>query len=321
MKCVYFIASHINPAQVLRFARTLSAGSQTSEVVIHHDNSKSRLDLDVSNLPPRVSVLPCSHVVEWGAFSQVRMCLDSTKWILRNRTFDWLVYLSGQDYPIKPVAEIEEFMRTCEWDALLRAFPIDLPNPWPPGEGIKRYCYRYFDFPRFRYLYKLPATLRRQIQNAMAVFNEAQAAVHIRPRPRGLPPKVGFRRFVSPFHSQFRCYGGPQWFSMNRRCLEYVHDFIDTHPAYVAYYKRTFIPDESIYGTIVANNPCLRLSGDNKRYVHWDTKAAYGGSSPQIIRSEDVQAILDSDAHFARKFDMAVDGHAIEMIDERVHRE
>ncbi len=317
MKALYFILSHANPGQVVRLVRTLKQGSPTCSVLIHHDYSQSYLDPNDFSAIADVNIVSDYVQVEWGDFSLTRAILRSFDWALDHLEFDWLVFLSGQDYPIKPLATIETFLGGCGYDALLRGFLATQPNSWPDGEAVRRYFYRYYKVPRFKYYYRLPSTLRAWLRRAKAGINQKQSLVRIGPSTRGIPIRIGFSFFRSPFDDQFQCYGGPTWFDASRRCVEYIRDFVAANPSYVAWYERTFLADESFMATILLNQPRFNILLDNKRYVNWNP-AEPGAGSPRVIRSSDLDAVLKSDAHFARKFDVELDSRALDLIDERI---
>ncbi len=317
MKVLYLIVSHGIPGQVVRLVRTLKQGSPGCSVLIHHDYSKSYLDPNDFSTISDVKIISEYVEVEWGDFSLTRAILRSMDWALKHLEFDWLVLLSGQDYPIKPVKTIEAFLGDCGYDALLRGFLAKQPNSWPDGEAVRRYFFRYYKLPRFKYYYRFPRALRDWLRQAKAAINQKQRLVQIGPSTRGIPVRIGFSFFRSPFHDQLQCYGGPTWFDASRRCIEYIRDFVAANPSYVTWYERTFLADESFMSTILLNQPRFNILLDNKRYVHWNPADPYAGS-PRVIQSSDLDAVLKSDAYFARKFDVRLDTRVLDLIDERI---
>ncbi len=317
MKVLYFIVSHANPDQVVRLVSTLKQGSPSCSVVIHHDYSKSYLDPNAFAAIANVKILSDYVEIEWGDFSLTRAILRSFDWALAHLEFDWLVLLSGQDYPIKPLTTIEAYLGDCGYDALLRGFLAKQPNPWPDGEAVHRYFYRYYKLPRFKYSYRIPSALKDWLGRAREGFNRKQRLMQIRTGPRGIPLRIGFSFFRSPFDDWFQCYGGPTWFDASRRCIEYIRDFVAANGSYVAWDERTFLADESFMATILLNQPKFNVLLDNKRYVQWNPADPAAGS-PRVIRSSDLDRVLKSEAHFARKFDLKLDSRVLDMIDERI---
>src|SRR5690606_12853898 len=53
--------------------------------------------------------------------------------------------------------------------------------------------------------------------------------------------------------SVMKLYCGSQWISLPRSIIEYIAEFIDLNPAYIDYFRRTKIPDESFFQTMFFN--------------------------------------------------------------------
>jgi hypothetical protein len=125
----------------------LRAGSPSAPIVIHHDDRWCRLDrgalkeLDVQLVEP-------PSAVAWGEFSQLAMVLRLLEQVSRTERFDWLVLISGQDYPVRPIAEIERSLGAADVDAFIGTGRCDRP-PWRRnvGEFGLRYYYRWRPVP------------------------------------------------------------------------------------------------------------------------------------------------------------------------------
>ena len=170
MKCLYFILSHTNPVQVVRLVRTLKKSSPSCCVLIHHDYSKTFLDPTDFSAFSNVNIMSDCIEIKWGDFSVVEALLRSIDWALTHLDFDWFVFLSGQDYPVKPVIEIETFLDKCGYDALLRGFLVEHRNSWPDGEGVRRYYFRYYELPRFNYYYRMPVVFKTLFSHLKVLF-------------------------------------------------------------------------------------------------------------------------------------------------------
>lgn len=76
-------------------------------------------------------------------------------------------------------------------------------------------------------------------------------------------------------------------------------------------FRYTGAPDELFFQTALANS-ALPIVNKNLRYIHW----TLGDHSPKTLTVKDYDAITQSDAFFARKFDANQDSAILNQIDE-----
>ena len=96
----YLILSYTAPPLIERLVATLRTGSPDAVIAVHHDDRRCTLgEVDALRIEP--------WPIEWGHGSQLAAVLRALRWVRERAEFDWLVLLSGQDYPIRPVADIE----------------------------------------------------------------------------------------------------------------------------------------------------------------------------------------------------------------------
>jgi len=325
-KIVYLILSHKNPDQVYRLISTLKRGSNNSFVVVNHDSSKS--DLNFKELPdiPNIKIIKSSTPSGWGDYSLVDRVLNSMNWICSHLRFCWLIFLSGQDYPIKPIVEIEKFLDNTSFDAFIRGISLSSKvacgmNECSKSEKSKmrckdceqRYYFQYIDMPNFNILPKLILPIINKFERYIHRSN--YFSIRTLPLQNGYSKKIGVRSkrlFGSP---EFTCHKGSQWFSLNYDCVKYIMEFIEQNKRFVAYYKRTIIPDESFFQTILFNNQKLNICNDNYRYISWKSSRV---KSPEIIGINDLKKLKKSKEHFARKFDSKLDRKILDMIDRKI---
>jgi hypothetical protein len=227
--------------------------------------------------------------VEWGHFSQLAAVLRCLRWALARSDFDWLVLLSGQDYPVRPVPAIEASLAAAGADAFVEALPVG-PLALRRGrmdEFQRRYRYRWA---------RIPARLA-------GVAARADPLVQVRTLPSGayagVPAPVG-----APVHH------GSDWFTLSRRAVEAV---AAAPPALERRLERTVVPTEAFVQTVLANRPDLRLSPTNRRHALFDRPLS---PSPRVLGVADLDQALASGGDFARKFeDVAV----LAEIDRRIH--
>lgn len=313
----YLICSHTNPVQVARLVKLLSAGDRGSQVVVHHDESRSRLDRGILKGLPGVHLIDSDAThIEWGSFAIVETVLRCMRWVLDNLEFDWLVLLSGQDYPIQPLPVIEASLESTEFDGFISGAPLETLKSRSAREARRRYYYRYYRVPAPSRILANHLSVRHEGNVRAVSRSTTMSLLSVKAVPDGTAIYVGVRRLRTPFTSRFRCYRGAQWFTLSAKSIAAVDRFVAEHPDYVGYWRRTRIPDEAFVNTIVLNDPNLNVSRDDRRYVRFPIG---GAPHPEILTIRDLEPMLASGKHFARKFDVAVDGTILDVLDERVH--
>ena len=318
----YTVCSHTNPEQVARLVSVISADDRGSSVVVHHDDSRSRLDARALRERFGVNVLRSDESVEWGAFSVVEMVLRCMRWALETLQFEWLVLLSGQDYPIRPLRAIEESLASSEFDGFLSGRTVEALKPRSAREARRRYQYRYYRLPTPRRLVVAGLSARHRTRSGghrqTGEMNGAEdtSPISIRAVPDGSALYVGVPRRHTPFGPSFQCFRGSGWFTLSIKSVRAVDRFIDEHPEYVRFYRRTWVPDESFFNTILLNDPELNISTDDRRYVRFPPE---GAPHPDVLAIDDLEPMLASGKDFARKFDTRIDSAILDALDERVH--
>lgn len=308
-KLLYLIASHKNPEQVIRLVKTLRAGSPGAQIIIHHDYSKSNLDTALLKFMSNVHVMEDYVPVQWGEFSMVQMELHCINWLINNSIeFDWLIMLSGQDYPIQSLSEVEQFLENTQYDGFMDYFLAKTSRQNSTEENLRsRFWRRYF------YQYYRLSSSELKIANLIGrLINKRQPYINLQTNRSGT--YLGIRCFSTPFTSSFHCYTGSNWHTLSYRCIQYIHEFVRQNPAFVKHYQKTLTPDESFFQTILLNHSQLNIFNGNERYISWDR------GTPSILGIQDLENLITSDRHFARKFDIKVDTQVLDLLDQYILR-
>ena len=111
MKIAYLINSHKNIKQLERLVAKLKRDE--SDIFIHIDKKvdAAGYDLIISSLCKYNVMMVEDRVdVKWGEFSQVEATIHGLAAISKNNNaYDYIFFISGQDYPIKSNACILEY--------------------------------------------------------------------------------------------------------------------------------------------------------------------------------------------------------------------
>jgi len=267
--------------------RTLREGSPNAVLHLSYDEKGPPLD---DRAFAKLGVEVSLDEGGYGDFSHVDRHLKAIRWLVESGTrVDWMVNLTGQDYPLMPVAQMESELANCPSDGFLEhreAFTQE--STWPDHRSRSRYYYRH------RRLKPLTPQGKKRLRPIQAV-NKIQPfyRVHV---SHGLT--LG-RRTPNPFGSAFRLYGGSAFMSINWQTVDYLYEYQGTHPEIFDYFRETISPVEATFATILANAPNLGFEKNCKRYFDF-SGSTFG--HPKVLRVVDIPLAVASGAHFARKF-------------------
>ncbi|MGP8122524.1 MAG: beta-1,6-N-acetylglucosaminyltransferase [Xanthobacteraceae bacterium] len=280
----FVLLTHDRPQQAARLVKRLNAMFGFPPIAWHHDFSQCPA-LPAEALTPNVTVVHPHTETAWGKFSLVEAAMRALETLFASdRAPDGFVLLSGADYPVKPAERILRDLSTSPCDAHIGHEPIiydRYQRPWQET-CYDRYC-----------------------------------ALHVRLWPGGATLKVRHPLLVAPFvpfTDTFRCYAGEFWFCGRRSAAEYLIARHRSRPELGDHYRVRQYPDESYVQTILGNSG-LKLSNYNWRYVDWYPPE---GPRPKRLTMEDLPKLRKSAAHFARKFDPAVDAEVLDALDAEI---
>ncbi len=315
-RVAYLIVSHRLPDQVARLAGALRAGSPAAPIVVHHDPSGEPLHAGARRAlhDAEVRVLEPPGSLGWGGPGLLVAVLRSVRLMLRALEFDWVVLLSGQDYPLRPVAEIEAELLAAPHDAYLEAVSVPRARlgALARRRGVDEFTGRYF-FRWTRVPDEAAAHWERR-PRLRAATRLAWPFVLVRRLPTGL--HAGVVRARTPFTATMPCRRGADWWMLSRRAAETLDRAADERPELLRYLRSSIAPSEAYVATIVGAEPGLRRVADHRRFVRWRARRP----SPDVLGLGDLDAMLASGMLFARKFDSGVDAAMLDALDERIRR-
>jgi hypothetical protein len=286
----YIVMSYDNPQLISRLAHRIRKSSPDAAIVLRHDSRRCQLPED---LPTGAYLRPSSRSIEWGHWSMVEATLSELAWVKENIAPSHVVIISGQDYPVRPLAQWEE--SSTHLDGIVQAHPLDFTSRWGRRRGyvgdetMVRYGYRWFGIPgssRWTYAHR-PAKFGNKV--AFRLISNIRPAAYYRTLPHGRGTLVGIRRrWKGP-----QPYKGWPWMMLSARAVNYV---LDSNLAPL--FKRALIPEEGYIQTVVFNCP-LKIRISAITYSSWAQEL--GISHPRVLDESDFNDIVRCQYPFARK--------------------
>jgi hypothetical protein len=275
----YVILAHRAPEQVVRLVRRLE--HPDASFFIHVDRyADDAVHETIRDGIPAAQLLP-RHGCTWGGFGIVRAALEGLRAVHADGRHDVALLLSGQDYPIRRIGEIHDFLYQRRERSFVNHFTVPTPN-WTNG-GMERMTGWHW---------------HGRLLGRTIIF----------PNPR-----LGTRTWHRRFPGGFEPYGGSMYWGLSREAVAYVLDFVERETRFMRFFRHAGIPDESFFQTILLNSPLAgSVVDDDLHYADWSE----GKSHPKTLGLQDLDAVIASGNLFARKFD---DPRVLDAIDERVH--
>jgi hypothetical protein len=292
MKHAILIIAHNNFPQLIRLINKLDDNCQ---VYLHLDRKMalSEQECDILSSLSVVKGIYSRYKINWGGFNMLKTALFLLKEAANDKENSYFHLLSGQDYPVKPVADFTKFVEENNGKEFLEYHTL-------PYGGWDNGTYRRYEFFFFHDLFNyrtgkgyrwILKTLRFQM-------------------------KWNIKRQI-PHHFE-TIYGGCCWFTLSRACICYLLEYTRRQPAFYRRLKYTFVPEETYFHSVILNSQFKeKVVNRSLRYVDWRYR---NGNIPANLDESDFEALCMNDAFFARKFKEDISDKLISLIDERLNK-
>jgi hypothetical protein len=310
--------THTRPPQIERLVRVIAEGSPGAVILISHDKAGQPIDV------PLLESLGNVHVVfdegGYGDFTHIERYLAAVDWLdAHGVDYDWIENLTGQDYPVRPISEIEEALAATDADGFMYYSPV-FPERVLPGtdmgtpgyrlvrriDALMRYDYRFWRYGK-------PSDTKQFFGRPFMVLNLVQPWVRL----SSSYAAIGIKWRRPLFGPQFPCYGGSFFCTLSAGCARYLSDYARSHPREIKSFRALLAPEEVFFQSVLVNSGKFRFDTDARRYIDW-TGCTY--TSPRTLGPEDLDKMLASGAHWARKLDLSRGTELFDQLDERVRR-
>lgn len=316
VRVCYYMQTHKQPLQIARLVRLLKEGSPQCIILIHHDDSGAKLD------PALFSSLDDVYVINgpggYGDFSHLQRYFDAIDWLAdQGIEYDWLHNMTGQDYPLRSIGEIEQFLANSTYDGYLQYAPV-FPESAPPhvdwgaGPEYRPIATAFDSDMRLNFSHRRlgrPTPAKQRWLRPVMALNLVQPWVRLSTSYS----TVATRRKTSIFDDSFICYGGSFFNVLSAAPVRYVRDFARNNPEIVQYFRSMPAPNEIFLQTALVNSGKFKLFPNGTYYIDWSTSRY---NHPKVLGMEDVPAMLASGANWARKFE--AESEVLDFLDRHI---
>jgi len=272
MKVSFVLLAHEEPESLRLLIETLLASG--SDVYVHHD-AKCPTSLEKSSRNWQLerftgSLFHARRVkVEWGEWSIVQATLNCLN-LARKKGYnaDYFMLLSGSCMPIKPIQALQNFLE-LQSDIDF----IEVVNAWEKRwitRGIQQERWEkhhYINWRTHPTLFDLSLKLQK---------------------------KLNVKRKLPVRHTPFM---GSQWWCLRSTTINTILSLLDRHPALARFYRRTWVPDELFFQTMVGN--LVSLKNTSAQIL---TRYKFNSLGvPRVYYDDDLPELLAEDSFFARK--------------------
>ncbi len=258
-------------------------------IYIHIDKKSKVRDKDISRLLSKGNVfLSCKYNVNWGGINHLKAILLLLQEAFKNEENEYFHLITGHDFPIKSSSEIEAFLHNNNRKNFIEysKYPI---KEWEYGGYNRILYYNLYDCVNARKGWQ--KAFVRNVLKFQRLFKIK------RNFPKNFPKDI---------------YGGSTYWSLNREIIEYVFKYMSENPQYLKRFEYTFCSEEIFFQTILLNSPLKdTIVNNNLRFIVWEER---NGNIPANLDESDFEAIKNSDAFFARKFEYPVSIPLLEQI-------
>lgn len=320
----YIVLAHKNPVQLRRLVERLD--SAEARFYIHVD-APADISVFESALQFKERCIFLTGTqrlpITWGHVNMVKAVLHGINQILADQRQGYTVLLSGQDYPLKSNAYIQQFFQASYGTNFIECFPLPVTpqSAVSVHGGINRATwiqakrvsgsmdrlddYTFFFSQRKGDYAKLPPIFSKEFFRSPKNFRYAIGLLRRHP--------INFIRLFSKrkFPAELKPFGGSQWWALPYETILFLDQYSKTNPYFLEYNNFTLVPDEIFFQTLVANHfPAIAPPVTYANFMR------SSGDRPATFTVADIQELTNNPCLFARKFDSDLDEQILNKLDE-----
>lgn len=298
-KHAYLIIAHHQFDLLEKIIRLLD--DERNDFYIHIDKKVSNFDYDKFKAIPefsKIEFVPAVSVT-WGGYSQIQSEINLLKSAIKGN-YGYYHLISGADMPIKTKNEIYSFFEKNNGKEFIH-FSSD----------------EFINSDAMRYRVNLYHLFQEKIGGKKNILFVIQKVLI---KLQKLLKVSRLKKIDYPV------YCGANWFSITHDTASFV---LSKEQEAQKLLSHSFCADELFLQTYFMQSPCKnnlfdpkaqRLNCEaNLRYVDWERGNGVG--NPYVFKTQDFDTLMNSDALFARKFDLNADSQICDMIYNKLKQE
>lgn len=292
MKLAFLISAHTDPKQLHRLTSALPS---SADCYVHIDLKSDISDFVKEIQDSRVHFIENRQNVVWGSLIETKYQMELVRACLASGVdYDYLITLSGLDYPVWSNSRIEKYFEDHKGLEILQGCCIEESDPHARGYQE----YRFFSSHQQKsFLCRLGIVLRIMLKH------------------------LGIKKplVIHADGKSYKLYKGAAWWAISPKLASLVLREWDTNKRLVHYFKSSFCPAETFTQTVAFNSElarkCLLAEGPYKSLKAL-TPLTYIDYSPviKILTEEDYDKVIRSDKMFCRKTMSGKSDHFIVML-------
>ena len=279
MRVAHLILTYTDPQLTERLIRNLQ--HRNADFYIHVDKKNDINQYLYLKGFSNVYFINKRADLKWAGFSTILATFNCIKEIVASGIhYEFINFLSGQDYPLKRADEIDSFFQKNYGSEFLSY--RDFKNEWKEGMlRMESYFLNDYQFPGKYMLEKIL---------------------------KSILPK---RKIPYDLHP----YGNSMFWMLSPEAAMYVVNTVEGDKKLLRFFSFCWGTDEFVFQTILMNSSYKdRIVNNNHRYIDWSA----GGASPKTLTLSDARQLADSNMLFARKFDLIRHPEIIDFIDKQI---
>ena len=310
MRLSILILAHKNVTQLCRLIKKLN--HPLVDIFLHLDKkfkiSESELH-ELQTSSDRVQIIPYRYSVNIVDSSVTKCILRCTKYIIDKQCITneaaYLALISGQDYLIKPIASLIDYLN----DNYPKPF-IDCTPYHPSNWVFHKFCHTPFYGKFYGSVYQKKGISGKIGRHTVRLIDSCLK-------------KIQPDMFSRLQRYNIKLFGGSQWWILPISMVQEILDITTSHREMVDNLFNC-IPDEIYFQTIgmqtsfsdkIDINPYEQVSQNSLTFAAFTAPGRNFCGHPHIMLKKDWDWLKNQPQYIARKFDMDIDNEIFDVID------